>query len=230
LNLAISFVAVVIAALSRWLLAGQAPLPSAVPVAVAMMVGGMIGAAVGSRWLTRVSDARLHAAVRVLLIGIGGLLIVESLGSWASGGLPLGSTTLAIVGVCFGVGIGAVSTLLGVAGGELIIPTLVLAFGVPIKAAGTMSLLISMPTMLVGLAQHPASGAFQDVRDIGRVVLPMAAGTVVGSGVGGLLVVYAPASGVKLLLGCVLIGSALRVFRARPEQPESSARTADTGA
>jgi uncharacterized membrane protein YfcA len=49
LNLAISFVAVVIAALSRWLLAGQAPLPSGVPVAVAMMVGGMIGAAVGSR-------------------------------------------------------------------------------------------------------------------------------------------------------------------------------------
>jgi uncharacterized protein len=30
-----------------------------------------------------------------------------------------------------GLGIGAVSTLLGVAGGELIIPTLVLAFGVP---------------------------------------------------------------------------------------------------
>src|SRR5688572_32530886 len=43
LNLAISFVAVVIAALSRWLLAGQAPLRSAVPVAVAMMVSGMIG-------------------------------------------------------------------------------------------------------------------------------------------------------------------------------------------
>ena len=49
LNLAISFVAVVVAACSRWLLAGQAPLASAAPVAVAMMVGGMLGAAVGSR-------------------------------------------------------------------------------------------------------------------------------------------------------------------------------------
>jgi uncharacterized membrane protein YfcA len=219
LNLAISFVAVVIAALSRWLLAGQAPLASAVPFAVAMMVGGMVGAAVGSGWLTRVSDARLHAAVRVLLIGIGALLIVESLGSWTSTGLPLGSTTLAIIGVCSGVGIGAVSTLLGVAGGELIIPTLVLAFAVPIKAAGTMSLLISIPTMLVGLARHRTRGAFQDVRDIGRVILPMAVGTVVGSAVGGLLVGHASAGGVKLLLGCVLIGSALRVFKARQHEP-----------
>jgi uncharacterized membrane protein YfcA len=197
------------------MLAGQAPLPSAVPVAVAMMVGGMIGAAVSSRWLTRVSDVRLHSAVRVLLISIGALLVVESLGSWTSNGLPFGPSALAIIAACFGVGIGAVSTLLGVAGGELIIPTLVLGFGVPIKAAGTMSLLISVPTMLVGLARHRARGAFQDVRDIGRVVLPMAGGTVVGSAVGGLLVVYAPAGGVKLLLGCVLIGSALRVFKAR---------------
>lgn len=220
LNLAISFVAVVIAAPSRWLLAGQAPMLTAVPVAVAMMAGGMIGAAVGSRWLARVSDARLHAAVRVLLIAIGALLIVESAGSWVSTGLPLGRGALAIVATCGGVGIGAVSTLLGVAGGELIIPTLMLAFGVPIKAAGTMSLLISIPTMLVGLARHRARGAFQDVRAAGRVVLPMAAGTVVGSAVGGLLVTYAPAGAVKLLLGCVLIGSALRVFKA-PHHPES---------
>ena len=42
----------------------------------------------------------------------------------------------------------------------------------------------------------------------------MAAGTVVGSALGGLLVVYAPAGAIKLLLGCVLIAAALRVFKA----------------
>ena len=137
------------------------------PVAVAMMIGGMTGAAVGSRWLARVSDARLNTAVRVLLISIGTLLIVESVGFWDSTGLPLGASLLVLVAAGAGVGIGAVSTLLGVAGGELIIPTLVLAFGVPIKAAGTMSLLISIPTMLVGLAPHRARGAFQDVGQMG---------------------------------------------------------------
>ena len=96
------------------------------------------------------------------------------------------------------------------------------AFGVPIKAAGTMSLLISIPTMLVGLARHRARGAFQSVRDIGRVVLPMAAGTAAGSAIGGALVVYVPAGAVKLVLGCVLIASALRVFRARHATPARS--------
>lgn len=215
LNLAISFLAVVVAAFSRWLLADQAPLPSALSVAVAMMVGGVVGAAVGFHWLARVSDARLHVAVRTLLISIGALLIIESLGSWTSHGLPLGGPVLAIVGVGFGVGIGAVSTLLGVAGGELIIPTLALAFGMPIKAAGTTTLLISIPTMLVGLTRHRARGAFQDVRETWRIVLPMAGGTAVGSAVGGLLVAYVPTEGVKLLLGCVLVASALHVFKAR---------------
>ena len=222
LNLAISFVAVIIAAPARWLVAGQAPSVSVAPVAVAMIVGGMLGAAVGARWLSRVSDERLHAAVRILLVGVGVLLIVESVTAWHSTGLPFGPVARALVAVLAGVGIGAVSTLLGVAGGELIIPTLVLAFAVPIKAAGTTSLLVSIPTMLIGLARHRARGAFRGVRDAGRVVLPMGAGTAVGSAVGAWLVAYAPAGGVKLLLGCVLIGSALRVFKVRQAAPAAS--------
>ena len=140
-------------------------------------------------------------------------MIVESLASWASAALPLGEAGRAIVAAGAGIGIGAVSTLLGVAGGELIIPTLVHAFGLPIKTAGTMSPLISIPTMIVGLVRHSAMGGFEGVRGVGPIVLPMAFGTVLGSSVEGWLVVYAPAGVVKLLLGCVLIGSALRVFK-----------------
>jgi uncharacterized membrane protein YfcA len=213
LNLAISFLAVIIAAPSRWLLAGQPPILSAVPVALAMMLGGMFGAAVAARWLAGISETPLRAAVRTLLVAIGALLIVESIGSWESTGLPFGGVVLALLASMAGVGIGTVSTLLGVAGGELIIPTLTLAFAIPIKAAGTMSLLISLPTMLVGLCQHRARGAFQNVRAVGSIVVPMAVGTVVGSACGGLLVRYAPTGTVKLLLGVVLIVSALRVFR-----------------
>ena len=213
LNLAVSFVAVVVAAPSRWWLAGQAPPLDAVPVALAMIAGGMVGAGLGSRWLAGVSDERLHAVIRAQLIGIGGLLIIEALTPWVSHGLPLDTSGQAIAASLAGLGIGAVSTLLGVAGGELIIPTLVLAFGVPIKAAGTLSLLISMPTMLVGLARHRALGGFQGVPGVGRVVLPMALGTIVGSAAGALLVVLVPAGAIKVVLGLVLIASALRVFK-----------------
>jgi uncharacterized membrane protein YfcA len=75
-----------------------------------------------------------------------------------------------VVAIFAGVIIGAVSTMLGVAGGELIIPTLVLLFGVPVKAAGTTSLLISIPMMLVALARHRARGVFQEVTEVRRVV------------------------------------------------------------
>jgi uncharacterized protein len=89
LNLAISFVAVVVAAASRWVLAEQAPLASATTVAVCMMVGGMAGAALGSRWLARLSDERLHTAVRTLLVSIGLLLIIESVTPWTATGLSV---------------------------------------------------------------------------------------------------------------------------------------------
>jgi uncharacterized membrane protein YfcA len=215
LNLAVSFVAVVVAAVARWALAEQPPLASAAPVAACMMAGGMAGATLGARWLTRISDERLHAGVRTLLVSIGVLLMVESVVPWTSAGLPFGPIARGAVAAVSGVIIGAVSTILGVAGGELIIPTLVLLFGVPIKAAGTTSLLISIPTMLVGLARHRARGAFQEVAQVRRVVVPMGLGTVVGSAVGGLLIAYAPADAVKVLLGVALIASALRVFKVR---------------
>ena len=87
-----------------------------------------------------------------------------------------------------------------------------------------MSLLISIPTMVVGLRHHRARGAFEDMQDVGRIVLPMALGTVFGGMVGGWLVAYASPGGVKLLLGgvklllgCVLIASALHVFKVRDD-------------
>ncbi|MEI2514597.1 TSUP family transporter, partial [Acinetobacter soli] len=54
-----------------------------------------------------------------------------------------------IAGVVAGVVIGVVAALLGVAGGELLIPTLVLLFGCDIKLAGSLSLAVSLPTMLM---------------------------------------------------------------------------------
>ena len=45
-----------------------------------------------------------------------------------------------IAGVVAGFAIGVVAALMGVAGGELLIPTFVLLFGVDIKLAGSLRL------------------------------------------------------------------------------------------
>ena len=58
-----------------------------------------------------------------------------------------------------GLGIGIVAALLGVAGGELLIPTIVLLHGLDKKLAGSLSLMVSLPTMIVGFARYNSSCA-----------------------------------------------------------------------
>ena len=105
------------------------------------------------------------------------------------------------------------SSLLGVAGGELIIPTLVFAFGAGIKTAGTASLLISLPTVAVGVLRHGRLGSFAERADLALTVAPMGSGSVVGAVVGGSLVGLVPAAALKLVLGAILIVSAVGIFR-----------------
>jgi uncharacterized protein len=218
LNLAISLVTVVAGIASRILWGHASVMFSLVGnVGLPMAIGGMLGAYWGSSWLARVRDSTLHQTVRWLLLGIGVLLLVEGAVPWVGAGLSLSAIFGAMLGVACGIGIGVVSSLLGVAGGELIIPTLLFLFGVDVKTAGTLSLLISIPTVVVGLwRQRMNLVAMKE--DLGRLVIPMAAGSTIGALVGGLLVAITKAAVVKILLGLVLIASAMRVF-APPARP-----------
>ena len=101
---------------------------------------------------------------------------------------------------------------LGVAGGELIIPTMVFAFGADIKTAGTASLFISLPTVFVGLVRYAHRSAFNERRALAETVAPMSLGSVIGAIIGGLLVGIVPATVLKIGLGIILIISAGRIF------------------
>ena len=80
-------------------------------------------------------------------------------------------------------------------------------------SAGMASLLISLPTVVVGVLRHRSLGAFADRRDVTETVAPMGAGSVLGAAAGGLLVGLVPAAALKLTLGVILIVSAVRIFR-----------------
>ena len=121
-------------------------------------------------------------------------------------------TAWVLAGVLCGLGSGLVSSLLGVVGGEVIIPTLVLAYGADTKAAGTASLLVSLPTVAVGVSRYARRGSF-DRQSFAATVTPMGAGSVVGAAIRGILVGSVAAAILKILLGIVLIASAIRMFR-----------------
>ena len=101
---------------------------------------------------------------------------------------PLGSTHVRrfvhnvhkanpVAGVIAGFGIGVVAALMGVAGGELLIPTIVLLYAVDIKIAGSLSLAVSLPTMLVAFARYSRDQSFGVLRANRRFVVAMAAGS-----------------------------------------------------
>ena len=214
LNIAISLITVVSALLIRGGTLSLAPLLGLLPVVVAMILGAVSAAYVGTALVHRVSERLLERVILVFLVVIGTALVVEAfLPQDVPGLLPDALPVRVLAAVVFGLGIGLVSSLLGVAGGELIIPTLVFAFGVGIKTAGTASLLISLPTVAVGVLRHRGLGSYAERADITKTVAPMGAGSVVGAVVGGLLVGLAPAAALKLVLGVILIVSAVRIFR-----------------
>jgi len=213
LNLAISLITVVSALLIRGGTLSVTPVVALLPVVLAMVAGAVIAAYLGTALVHRVSERHLERIIFVLLAGIGAALMVEAfLSREAPALLPDVLYLRLLSGVAFGLGIGLVSSLLGVAGGELIIPTLVFVFGADIRAAGTASLLISLPTVAVGVLRHRRLGAFAERRDLTGTVAPMGAGSVIGAVAGGLMVGMVPAAALKLVLGAVLIFSAARIF------------------
>jgi uncharacterized protein len=118
-----------------------------------------------------------------------------------------------MAGVLAGFVIGIVASLLGVAGGELLIPTLVLLFGVDIKLAGSLSLAVSLPTMVVGFARYSQDASFIVLRENIGFVASMAAGSVAGSFLGSLLLGVVPPQVLIPLLVAILLISAVKVWR-----------------
>lgn len=214
LNLAVSLITVTTALVIR---ANTLPLDaiSALTTVILSLIAGAVFAAFfGAAYASRISEQRLERVILILLVGIGLALIVEAfLPQESAGFIPPDAGWRLVAGVLFGLAIGAVSSVLGVAGGELIIPTLIFAFGADVKIAGTASLLISLPTIIVGLGRYARRGAFRERRMLSETVAPMGVGSVVGAMIGGLLVGLVSSALLKLGLGVILIVSAVRIFR-----------------
>jgi uncharacterized protein len=180
-------------------------------VVVNLLTGSLIGAWIGATWATRMRSATLYRVVAVLLVLIAAALAWTHFGHLDP--LTIEPVLRAIVGVLAGVGIGVVAALMGVAGGELLIPTIVLLFAVDIKIAGSLSLAISLPTMLVAFARYSRDNSFQALKTNKVFVLAMTAGSIAGTIIGGLLVGVVTETVLIPLLVALLLASSVNVWR-----------------
>lgn len=143
-----------------------------------------------------------------LLAVVGVLLIVEAFLTSSQALVPRESVWLIISGLALGLLIGAVAALLGVAGGELLIPTLLFIYGADIKTAGTASLMISIVTVGSGLWRYRRLDVLPDRTAMRQVALPMGIGSIIGAVIGGLSVGILSVLLLKVVLGVVLIAAA----------------------
>ncbi len=175
-----------------------------------LLPGTLLGAWLGASFATRIRSRTLYRLLALLLVLIAAVL---ALGHEPDATEGLKGLALPVVAIALGLGIGAVAAVMGVAGGELLIPAIVLLFGVDLKLAGSLSLVVSLPTMVVGFVRYSRDRSFSVIRSNGRFLTLLALGSLAGAFVGGRLLGVVPESVLLPALAIILLGSAAKVWR-----------------
>jgi uncharacterized membrane protein YfcA len=214
LNKAISLIVVTTALPARLVALPAAGIAAHWSIVVNLLAGSLLGAWLGASWATRMQSRTLYRVLAGLLVVIATALLANHF-NHLSALTNLPSTARVLTAVIAGAGIGVVAALMGVAGGELLIPTIVLLFAIDIKTAGSLALLVSLPTMLVAFARYSQDQSFHVLRDNTRFVATMAAGSIIGTLLGAMLLGLVSVSVLVPALAALLIISAIKVWRHR---------------
>jgi uncharacterized membrane protein YfcA len=169
--------------------------------------------------LGRIPRHRILPLIAILLVLVAALLVAETFVHEPAGLSMAPGPGRTLVALFAGVAVGAVSSLLGVAGGEFIIPTLVLVFGADIRTAGTASVLISLPIVLTGVLRHFLAGKYRSTTMLGYLVLPMSLGSIAGAVLGGYASTAISQATLRMVLAIILLASAWKLWRKREEVP-----------
>jgi uncharacterized membrane protein YfcA len=183
------------------------------PIILNLLAGSLLGAWLGAGWAIRLRSEALYRVIAILMLMIAVVLLLGH--DPSASGAPFSGITLAVAGVVAGFIIGIVASLLGVAGGELLIPTLVLLFGADIKLAGSLSLAVSLPTMIVGFTRYSRDQSFSVLGRNRAFLLVMAVGSIVGTFIGGQLLGIIPSGILLPALAAILVISAWKVWQHR---------------
>ncbi|TCK60487.1 sulfite exporter TauE/SafE family protein [Seleniivibrio woodruffii] len=181
-------------------------------VIATLLSGSLFGAWFGAGWATRLRSETLFRVLSVLLVMVAFVLFFSHQYSF-SGLNFLSGIYLVLTGAVCGFLIGIFAAVMGVAGGELLIPAIVLLFGTDIKTAGSLSLAVSIPTMLMGFARYSRDKSFTVISQQKRFLLVMAAGSVAGVFAGGKLLGIVSTGFLIPLMCLILLISSVKIWK-----------------
>ncbi|QZZ20588.1 sulfite exporter TauE/SafE family protein [Leptothermofonsia sichuanensis E412] len=210
INLIVSLVTVTFSFIFRSGIVGLENIAIHWPVIVNILAGSLLGSYGGVHYATRINARALNRVVVLFLIFLSIVLLGHDL-IFSLGSLQLPTLLQVSFGFLAGIVIGVFSSMLGVAGGELIIPTVILLFAIDIKLAGSLSLAISIPTILMGLFKYRSQKKLKEMKSQQGFIASMALGSILGAFIGSNLLRYVSSSLLYLILGMILLLSALKL-------------------
>ena len=153
----------------------------------------------------------------VLLVGIAALMLAAAVAMWRRGGRGAGGDgdcppVDAGRDIAAGLAIGAMTGLFGVGGGFVVVPTLAIAMGFPMRCAIGTSLVIVSAVSAAGLAAHFAAGSSVDAGVTLLLAGACAAGAVAGERLGPRVAAAALAHGFAVVLAAVAVYVTVRTL------------------
>ncbi|MEM3612773.1 MAG: sulfite exporter TauE/SafE family protein [Candidatus Bathyarchaeia archaeon] len=207
-NLLVGLLTVVVSFLRRFqlgLLNGHS-----VNIALTMSITSIIGAYVGAILTDKIPEKPLKRLLAAFLIIVGLKIGLEPFIQIPfTFTIALGFLEEVLLAALIGLVIGIVSGTLGVAGGEFRIPALIYVFSLDIVAAGTASLLVSIPTVASGFFKHHNMGHMN--RNATIIAIAMGIGSVLGAFIGASYAGVVEKEILKVLLGTILILATVRM-------------------
>lgn len=221
---ATSLVAITLAAIagvSRFAIDGSVAMVGAGLLAV----GAMTGARVGARFLASISENRLRRLFAVVLIVLAvRFIVVGATGEAAIAGdvSPAITPATAALHLLGGLAAGVTSAVLGVGGGVILVPLLVLGLGYGQHIAEGTSLAVIVPTAITGAYSHHRTG-YTDLPLGTRLGVASVLGSIAGAS---LALALDPVALGRLYGGLQLVIGVLMLRRPRPpvddaDQPET---------
>ena len=120
------------------------------PVALWLALGALAGAYVGASLLAVISKRNLALIFSIVLVVVGVRLFFTVNGDGRSDI----TFVLAVAYVLVGLATGALSGLLGIGGGAIMVPIMAVVFGIPSVVAKGTSLAVIIPTALMGTLRN----------------------------------------------------------------------------
>ena len=181
-------------------------------LAVEVMIGSVIGARIGASWMHRLSALTLSRAFAIftILVAIRFFIPIPITALvHYNGGDPVSIILSILVGLLAGI----LAGLFGVGGGIIMVPALLLIFGLNQHLAQGISLLVIVPTAIVGTYTNYRNGSV-----VTRYLLPIAAASIIAAIVASNVAANLDATFLRYAFAVLLIFNAYRSLTRKPKK------------